>query len=39
MDVTEVVVFVTSCFNLVLAIVRLVREVRRTSDESAGRKR
>ena len=39
MDVSEVVAFLERCVNLALAIVRFVREVRRRSDESAGRKR
>lgn len=39
MDVSEVVAFLERCVNLALAIVRFVREVRRKSDESAGRER
>ena len=37
MDVSEVVVLLTCVLNLVTAIVRLVREVRRRSDERNGR--
>ena len=39
MDVSEVVALLTAVVCLAQAIVRLVREVRRGSDESAGRKR
>lgn len=37
MDVSEVVALLASCVSLALAIVRLIREVRRDSDEHAGR--
>ena len=37
MDSSEVVALLTGIVYLVIAIVRLVREVRRSSDESEGR--
>ena len=37
MNVSEVVALLTGLVSLTLAIVRLVREVRRKSDESEGR--
>lgn len=39
MDVSEVVALLASCASLALAIVRLIREVRRGSDEHVDRRR
>ena len=39
MDVSEVVAFLERCVNLAMAIVRLVREVRRKSGEHESRQR
>ena len=39
MDVSEVVAFLERCVSLVMAIVRLVREVRRKSGEHESRQR